>query len=84
MKFPADNPSRGREVVTLHADQKHARECYAASMKILPPQTPTRRAEVHHISLCDDLDPRPNNEPQVEPNEEVVLCRVGQAGLHVW
>jgi len=74
MKFLADNPSRGREVVTLHADQKTVRECYTASLKILPPPTPTRRAEVHHITLGDDLDPRPNDEPQVEPKEEVVLC----------
>jgi len=80
MKFPADNPSRGREVVTLHADQKTARECYAASLKILSPSTPTRRTEVHHISLSDNLDPRPNDEPQVEQKEEVVLCRVDRAG----
>ena len=80
MKFPTDNLSRGREVVTLHADQKTARECYATSLKILPPLTPTRRTEVHHISLGDDLDPRPNDEPQVELKEEVVLCQVGREG----
>jgi len=80
MKFPTDNPSWGREVVTLHADQNIARECYTAGLKILPPPTPTRRAEVHHISLSDDLDPRPNDEPQVEPKEEVVLCQMGWEG----
>jgi len=74
MKFPTDNPSRDREAVTLHADQKTVRECYAASLKILPPPKPTQRADVHHISLSDNLDPIPNDEPQVEPKEEVVLC----------
>jgi len=80
MKFPADNPSRGREVVTLHVDQKTAREYYAASLKILPLSRPARRAEVHHIFLGDDLDPRLNDEPQVEPKEEVVPYQVGREG----
>ncbi|XP_068483118.1 uncharacterized protein [Phaseolus vulgaris] len=36
MKFPSDCKSRSKNVVTLHSDQKTAKECYAASLRILP------------------------------------------------
>ena len=36
MKFPSDCKSRSKNVVTLHSYQKTIRECYAASLRILP------------------------------------------------
>jgi len=77
MKFPL--PSG--DVITLHVDQKMARECYAASLKIEPREerergekksferrerTPRRE----HMVAVTDLDPR-IDDVRVEPGEEV-------------
>ena len=63
--------------MTLHSDQKIARECYAASLRILP-LAPSRRPKVHQVATLHDLDPRPNDEPHVEPKEEIVLWHLGK------
>jgi len=64
VKFPAQSRSRGRGVVTLHVDQKSTTECYVASLRI-PPPTPSRRPEVHQVTIMNDLDSRSNDEPRV-------------------
>jgi len=79
MKFPSDSKSRSKNVVTLHSYQKTARECYAASLRILPP-APRQRPEVHQVATLHDFDPRPNDEPHVEPKEETVLWQLGKLG----
>ena len=65
--------------MTLHLDQKIARKCYAASLRI-PLLTPSRRSKVHQVTVMNDLDPKPNDEPRVEPREETVSWRMGQLG----
>jgi len=57
--------------VTLNSDQRTVRECYAASLRISP-LAPSRRPKVHKVTVMNDLDPRPNDEPRVEPKEEIV------------
>nr|KYP73633.1 hypothetical protein KK1_006279 [Cajanus cajan] len=80
MKFPSD---RGN-ILTIHADQKAARECYFASLR-LPPveekQVKSRR--VHAITPQSsestptwDLDPRLNDE-RAELIEEKVPLQIG-------
>ena len=65
--------------MTLHSHQRTARECYAASLRI-PPPTPSRKPEVHQVTIMNDLDPRPNDEPRVEPREETISWQMSQPG----
>ncbi|XP_020232147.1 uncharacterized protein LOC109812565 [Cajanus cajan] len=66
MKFPSD---KGK-ILTIHADQKAARECYFASLRVSPVEEQRQKSKrVHAIApsasdaLVDwDLDPRMNNE----------------------
>jgi len=64
MKFLIDSRSRGKGVETLQVDQKTPRECYVASLRI-PPSAPNRWLEVHHVTILNYLDLRPNDEPRV-------------------
>ncbi|XP_027357444.1 uncharacterized protein LOC113866844 [Abrus precatorius] len=69
MKFLSE---RGR-IVTVHADQKTARECYFASLRLKPFHGNNR--DVNIVSpwleeeLDVELDPRMDAEYRVEPNE---------------
>jgi len=64
MKFPS---SKG-DIITIHVDQKTARECYVASLRLQPmrpePEKYRKRAkgkeEMHSINVTD-LDPRINH-----------------------
>ena len=78
MKFP----SASGDVITLHVDQKMARECYAASLKIEPREereegekrsferSRERTQRCEHMVVVTDLDPRVDD-IRVEPGEEV-------------
>ncbi|XP_020211561.1 uncharacterized protein LOC109796286 [Cajanus cajan] len=82
MKFPADS---GR-VITVHADQKTARECYFASLR-LPKMKPeaAKPAGVHSVSQQSalDLDPRIDQDERVEPIEDKQPIQVGVSRAQV-
>jgi len=69
MKCPTENG----EITTIYVNQKYARECYAAGLKM---NLKTDRNTEKMVAMVD-LDPRLNDE-RLEPKEEttvVVLCQ---------
>nr|KYP33532.1 Gypsy retrotransposon integrase-like protein 1 [Cajanus cajan] len=84
MKFPSEEGT----IITLHADQKTARECYFASLKV--PPTPKPRRDVNVISDVNrrsmeglELDPRMEDEDRVEPIETTIPFQLGKSEEHV-
>ncbi|XP_020225264.1 uncharacterized protein LOC109807148 [Cajanus cajan] len=77
MKFPAES----RRVITVHADQKTARECYFASLRLprVKDEAPKEPRGVHSVSQQSamDLDPRIDQEERVEPIEDKQSIQVG-------
>ncbi|XP_027338057.1 uncharacterized protein LOC113851996 [Abrus precatorius] len=77
MKFPSE---KGR-IVTVHANQKTARECYFASLRLKPFHGNNR--DVNIVSprlgkeLDVELDPRVDEEYRVEPNENKQPFQLG-------
>ncbi|XP_014523638.1 uncharacterized protein LOC106779933 [Vigna radiata var. radiata] len=71
MKYPT---SRGT-ICTIRADQKVARECYAAGLKMYPRET-RRRTGGASVAMAD-LDPRTNTEDRLEPQGETQPMIVG-------
>ncbi|XP_027357176.1 uncharacterized protein LOC113866547 [Abrus precatorius] len=69
MKFSSE---RGR-IVTVHADQKTARECYFASLHLKPFHGSSRDVNIVSPRLVEELDfeldPRVDEGYRVEPNE---------------
>nr|KYP38827.1 Retrovirus-related Pol polyprotein from transposon 17.6 [Cajanus cajan] len=81
MKFPSEDG----KIVTLHADQKTARKCYLASLKVQPTPKPTRHQEVNIIGDIGpsklealELDPRIEDEYRVEPTEITIPFQLGK------
>ena len=69
MKFPSPED----DIITVHVNQKTARQCYAASLRI-EPRSQVSRAEGRvskrsHVVAVTELDPR-IEEVKVEPEEE--------------
>ncbi|XP_020230316.1 uncharacterized protein LOC109811091 [Cajanus cajan] len=81
MKFPSD---KGK-IIMIHADQKAARECYFASLRISPMEERKSKSKRVHVvdpsasveELVWDLDPRMNDEEHVEPIESKVQLQIG-------
>lgn len=71
LKYPSDD---GR-IWMVRADQKVARECYAAGLKVKPftAKNPEARSKV----AMAELDPRTNTEDRVEPIGEVQTFPLG-------
>jgi len=65
MKFPTEQG----EVATIYADQRTARECYAASLRLTPTFTSIRRDVNQRMVGVTDLDPWVNNEIRMEPQD---------------
>jgi len=66
MKFP----SRQGDIITVHGDQRAARECYMASLKLPHPPLTThniKQSRARTTLAGDDLDPRINSEARVKP-----------------
>jgi len=66
MKFPSPQG----DIITVHGDQRTARECYIASIKLPYPPLTTHNIEHSQARTAlagDDLDPRINSEARVEP-----------------
>lgn len=72
MKYPT---ARGT-ICTVRADQKMARECYAAGLKMYPRET-KRRTNGANVAMAD-LDPRTNTEDRLEPQGETQPVIVGK------
>lgn len=71
MKYPTEQ----RRVVTVRADQKTARECYVAGLKMYPR---TCRAKMARFEVAmADLDPRTNTDDRIEPHGELRPIKVG-------
>ena len=69
MKFP----SPSGDILTVHGDQKAARECYMASLKLPQPPLTAHNIETTPegaLLVGDDLDPRINSDSRVEPMGE--------------
>ncbi|XP_020209186.1 uncharacterized protein LOC109794123 [Cajanus cajan] len=81
MKFPGES----QKIITIHADQKVARECYMESLKVRP-MIEKEDKNIHMVSpeageMLDttELDPRLGNEDlKVEPNEETLSFWLGE------
>jgi len=72
MKFP----SPSGDILTIHSDQRLARECYMASLRPQLPILQTNNIEHppdSNIALSgDDLDPRIGRDARLEPIDEIV------------
>jgi len=69
MKFPSPQG----DIITVHDDQRAARECYMASLKLPHPSLTTHNIEQSRASTTlagDDLDPIINSEARVKPVRE--------------
>jgi len=70
MKFP----SLSGDILTIHGDQRLARECYMANLRPQLPILQTNHIERPHSSAIalsgDDLDPRVGQDVRLEPIEE--------------
>jgi len=67
MKFPSD---RGT-VATVYANQKTARECYVASLKLKTTETTAKRNVAQRMVAMTDLDPRINDDVRMKPSNDV-------------
>ncbi|XP_014497027.1 uncharacterized protein LOC106758609 [Vigna radiata var. radiata] len=72
MKYPTAQGT----ICTVRADQKVARECYAAGLKMYPRET-RRRANSANVAMAD-LDPRTNTEDRLEPQGETQPMILGK------
>ncbi|XP_014515522.1 uncharacterized protein LOC106773337 [Vigna radiata var. radiata] len=73
MKYPADDG----KVWIVRADQKVARECYAAELKVKPPGH--RMGEARSEVAMAELDPREDTDERIEPMGEVQPFPLGEA-----
>jgi len=74
-------PSASGDIITVHGDQKAARECYMASLKLPYPPLTTNNIEKTQTAItiqAEDLDPRVNNEARIEPMGETKPLPLGQ------
>nr|KYP34711.1 hypothetical protein KK1_044312 [Cajanus cajan] len=85
MKFPSES---GR-IITVHVDQKAARECYFASLRLPRLETAEPRGvkRVHtvaqNLETIVDFDPRMEQDERVEPIEDRHPIVIGPTDLHV-
>jgi len=79
MKFPSPEG----DIITVHGDQRAARECYMAILKLpLPPLTThnVEQSQAHTTLNGDDLDPRINSEARLKPVGETRQLPLEQQG----
>uniref|UniRef100_A0A151UDX0 Retrotransposon gag domain-containing protein n=1 Tax=Cajanus cajan TaxID=3821 RepID=A0A151UDX0_CAJCA len=81
MKFSSEEG----KIITLHADQKTARKCYLASLKVQPTPKTTRCRDVNVIGDIGqykmeglELDPIIEDEHRVEPTETTIPFQLGK------
>ncbi|XP_052723752.1 uncharacterized protein LOC128193711 [Vigna angularis] len=76
MKYPSEKGT----ICTVRADQKTARECYAAGLKLHTRQS-KRRAIGSEVAMAD-LDPRTNTEDRLEPMGDTQPVLIGRDPAH--
>ncbi|XP_020207952.1 uncharacterized protein LOC109792914 [Cajanus cajan] len=82
-------PSESGRIISIHADQKAARECYFASLRLPRLETAEPRGvkRVHivaqEIDTIVDFDPRMEQDERVEPIEDRHPIVIGPTDLHV-
>ena len=76
MKFPSDRGS----VATVYANQKTARECYVASLKLKPTETTAKRDVAQRMVAMTDLDPRINDDVRMKPSNDVTEWQLAGEG----
>ena len=79
MKFPSPQG----DIITVHGDQRAARECYMASLKLPHPPLTTHNIEQSQARTTlagDDLDPKINSEARLEPVGETRQLPLEQQG----
>ncbi|XP_014524463.1 uncharacterized protein LOC106780680 [Vigna radiata var. radiata] len=69
MKFPTDKGN----ICTVRADQRTARQCYVAGLKVTP-----YRKENRTEAILIDLDPRTNTDERIQPEGEIRPFVVGK------
>ncbi|XP_020204643.1 uncharacterized protein LOC109789979 [Cajanus cajan] len=86
---PKLETSQSSRIITIHADQKAARECYFASLRLphLETAEPHRVKRVHtvvqELDTIVDFDPQMEQDERVEPIEERQPIIIGSTDLHV-
>lgn len=68
-------PTKKRRMVVVRADQKTAKECYAAGLKLYPRAVWTKVARFE-VAMTD-LDPRTNTDDRIEPLGMLRSVKVG-------
>jgi len=75
MKFPTEHG----DITTIYVDQKVARECYVAGLKMVQElRMPTRREESRNMVTMVDLDPKMNDEEKMKSREVTTYIQLGE------
>ncbi|XP_017431862.1 uncharacterized protein LOC108339233 [Vigna angularis] len=76
LKFPSDNGT----ICTVRSDQRIARECYVAGLKVQPSSSdpPNRQRRRRSEVALTDLDPRTNTDDRMEPMGETRPFSLGR------
>jgi len=73
MKFPTKN----REIATIYVDQRAARECDAAGLKMKNSRTTSTEDSRNMVAMVD-LDLKMNDGERLEPKEETTSIQLGE------
>lgn len=73
MKFPSEKGI----ICTVKADQKTARQCYVAGLKMAP--YISKRGAKQPETILVDLDPRTNTDDRIQPQGEVKSFVLGRS-----
>jgi len=65
--------------VTVHVDQRTARECYVASLRLTPTKTMVKKDVNQRMVALTDLDPRVNDEVRMKPSNNVTKWQLARA-----
>ena len=76
MKFPFDR----KGVATVHVDQRTTRECYVASLRLMPTETTVKRDVNQRMVALTDLDPRINDEVRIKLSNDVIEWQLAGEG----
>jgi len=80
MKFP----TKKGEISIIHVDQRVARECHMASLKMVRElRRPGRSEERSNLVAMVDLFPRMNDGERMELKEEIRICLHGRLLIYL-
>lgn len=67
-------------MATIHADQRMARECYVASLRLTPTVTSSQRDVNQRMVAITNLDPRISDKAKMELRDSVEEWQLGGEG----